>query len=132
MNSIQIENMYKRFIIYVSDEIQKNGLMNEDLRAVLNEKAKANPYHEMVSRNCKMVKEMFKGVVEHKYCLGVSHKMVKLMKQDERLTLEDACRIGAEEMNSKADRVIFPMDEDTFEEMIKELHTCKIIDELDD
>ena len=78
-----------------------------------------------------MVKEMFQGVVEHKYCLGVSHKMAKIMKEDPSLTLEEACRKGAEEMNEKLGKNVFPMDQEAFETRYEELHKCKIVYESD-
>ena len=141
MGSLHIEKTYNKLLTVIRDVIDNHGLLSKDLNDVFNkelgvtrqtekhpshEKSKST-YHKMVSNNCKMVKVMFKGVVEHKYCLGVSHKMAKIMKEDPSLSLEEACRKGAEEMNEKLGKNVFPMDKEAFEKQYEELHKCKIV-----
>ena len=142
MGSFQIEKTYNKLLTVIRDVIDNHGLLNQDLNEVFNKEMgvtkqidsnkkhqshEKSPYHKAISNNCKMVKEMFKGVVEHKYCLGVSHKMAKIMKEDPSLTLEEACRKGAEEMNEKLGKNVFPMDQEAFEKQYEELHKCKIV-----
>lgn len=137
MGSFHIEKTYNKLLTVIRDVIDNHGLLNQDLNEVFNkemgvtkhqshDKSKST-YHKAISNNCKMVKEMFRGVVEHKYCLGVSHKMAKIMKEDPSLTLEEACRKGAEEMNEKLGKNVFPMDQEAFEKQYEELHKCKIV-----
>lgn len=137
MGSFHIEKTYNKLLMVIRDVIDNHGLLNQDLNEVFNkemgvtkhqshDKSKST-YHKAISNNCKMVKEMFRGVVEHKYCLGVSHKMAKIMKEDPSLTLEEACRKGAEEMNEKLGKNVFPMDQEAFEKQYEELHKCKIV-----
>lgn len=147
MGSFQIEKTYNKLLNVIRDVIDNHGLLSNDLNEVFNkelgvtkqidskknqshDKSKSS-YHKAISNNCKMVKEMFRGVVEHKYCLGVSHKMAKIMKEDPSLSLEEACRKGAEEMNEKLGKNVFPMDEETFKRRYEELHKCKIVSESD-
>ena len=148
MGSFHIEKTYNKLLTVIRDVIDNHGLLNHDLNEVFNkelgvtkqinsnkkneshDKSKSS-YHKAISNNCKMVKEMFRGVVEHKYCLGVSHKMAKIMKEDPSLTLEEACRKGAEEMNEKLGKNVFPMDQEAFETRYEELHKCKIVYESD-
>lgn len=146
MGSFHIERTYNKLLTVIRDVIENHGLLNQDLNEVFNKEMgvtkqtnsnrknqshEKSPYHKAISNNCKMVKEMFKGVVEHKYCLGVSHKMAKIMKEDPSLTLEEACRKGAEEMNEKLGKNVFPLDQETFEQKYEELHKCKIVYESD-
>lgn len=137
MGSFHLEKTYNKLLTVIRDVIDNHGLLNQDLNEVFNkemgvtkhqshDKSKST-YHKAISNNCKMVKEMFRGVVEHKYCLGVSHKMAKIMKEDPSLTLEEACRKGAEEMNEKLGKNVFPMDQEAFEKQYEELHKCKIV-----
>lgn len=144
MGSFHIEKTYNKLLTVIRDVIDNHGLLNNDLNEIFNnelgvtkqinsskknqshDKSKST-YHKAISSNCKMVKEMFRGVVEHKYCLGVSHKMAKIMKEDPSLTLEEACRKGAEEMNEKLGKNVFPMDQEEFEKRYEELHKCKIV-----
>lgn len=144
MGSFHLEKTYNKLLTVIRDVIDNHGLLNNDLNEVFynelgvtkqinsskknqsHDKSKST-YHKAISSNCKMVKEMFRGVVEHKYCLGVSHKMAKIMKEDPSLTLEEACRKGAEEMNEKLGKNVFPMDQEEFEKRYEELHKCKIV-----
>ena len=144
MGSFHLEKTYNKLLTVIRDVIDNHGLLNNDLNEIFNnelgvtkqiysskknqshDKSKSS-YHKAISSNCKMVKEMFRGVVEHKYCLGVSHKMAKIMKEDPSLTLEEACRKGAEEMNEKLGKNVFPMDQEAFEKQYEELHKCKIV-----
>lgn len=144
MGSFHIEKTYNKLLTVIRDVIDNHGLLNNDLNEIFNnelgvtkqinsskknqshDKSKST-YHKAISSNCKMVKEMFRGVVEHKYCLGVSHKMAKIMKEDPSLTLEEACRKGAEEMNEKLGKNVFPMDQEAFQKRYEELHKCKIV-----
>ena len=144
MGSFHLEKTYNKLLTVIRDVIDNHGLLNHDLNEIFNnelgvtkqinsnkkneshDKSKSS-YHKAISNNCKMVKEMFRGVVEHKYCLGVSHKMAKIMKEDPSLTLEEACRKGAEEMNEKLGKNVFPMDQEAFEKRYEELHKCKIV-----
>ena len=150
MDTIRIKNTYNKLVSLIRQEIIDQGLLTDELNDLLQnqisstttrktskqsntDKSKIQTnYYESVSKNCKMVKSMFKGVVEHKYCLGVSHKMVKIMNNDASLSLEKACYEGAMEMNVKAGREILPMNEESFERMLSELHGCKIIHENDE
>lgn len=137
MESFHIEKTYNKLLTLIRDVIDNHGLLNHDLNEIFNkelgvtESNTNSSYHKLVSTNCKMVKHMFKGVVEHKYCFGVSHKMVKIMKEDPSLSLEEACYKGAKEMNEKLGYDVFPMDKETFEQRYKELHKCKIVYESD-
>ena len=133
--------MHDNFVKTIMKDIEANNLLTDRLDEFFKTKILRTTHYEKptkhrgtVSRNCKLVKEMFKGVVEHKLCLAVAQKMTKLMKEDERLTLEDACRIGAEEMNAKKGYDLFPMTEEAFEALQKGSRSkgCKIVEDTED
>lgn len=131
-----MNHIHNNFVTNIMKEIEANNLLTESLEDffktnILRVKKPSSKHSDTVSKNCKMVKEMFKGVVEHKLCLAVAQKMTKLMREDDTLSLESACYKGAEEMNAKRGNDLFPMTEEAFEALLAERNGCRIVHEED-
>lgn len=123
----QIESAFDTIVKGIMIEIQKNNLMNDELIEFFNvqimitlqfPKKKVDD-SRLVSKYTGLVKDMFKGVVNLKNCVMVSKKMVRIMKKYPEMESEEACMISAEAINNKKGKAIFPLDEETFERMLK-------------
>lgn len=127
------ECIYNAMVDQIMTKIRTGGLMNEQLEDLFHTKiiSKIESHNKLVGKYTILVKEMFQGVIHHRYCMGVAQKMVKLMKTDPDMEAEYACRICAEEMNESKGQMIFPLDEDTFAQMLKK-NKCNIIHDEND
>ena len=115
------ERIYNEKVKMIMKKIKLKGLMSEQLEDLFYSKiiakVQANQHQKLVDKYTLLVKDMFQGVIHHKYCLGIAQKMVKLMNKNPNMEPEYACRICAEEINTNKGQTIFPLDEEAFENM---------------
>ena len=121
------EITYNLMVKDVMRKIEDHGLMSEELNKLFNVKiiSKIESHSKLVGKYTILVKDMFRGVIHHRYCMGVAQKMVKLMKNKPEMIAEEACRICAEEINEKKGVLIFPLHEDAFARMLQ--NKCNIV-----